>query len=243
MQGMKTEPEQYVEAYYNVTDVTVAKTLLSSASSFNKMLIDDEEVSLRTSHTFDTLGEHIVKLRPISTTISGFNGTTVIKVILPDNITDLGWRAFQSCKSMTTITLPETIKSIGTEALQNTSITGVVNLPNVTSIGSNSFSFTKIAEVILGDLITTIPSSAFASCGSLTKVTCGKSVTSIGGSAFRLAKVATFTIYAVSPPTLTANSFEGCPLAHIYVPAESVEAYKTATYWSNKASIISAIPT
>ena len=52
------------------------------------------------------------------------------------------------------------------------------------------------------------------------------------------------TILATTPPTLggsnTFNDTNNCP---IYVPAESVDAYKTATNWSRLADRIQAIPT
>ena len=52
------------------------------------------------------------------------------------------------------------------------------------------------------------------------------------------------TILATTPPTLANTSAfsdtNNCP---IYVPAESVDAYKTATNWSALASRIQAIPT
>lgn len=67
-------------------------------------------------------------------------------------------------------------------------------------------------------------------------------LTSIGGYAFSNAnQMTTLTCYATTPPYLNAHVFDYCTsLAHIYVPASAVEAYKSS--WSGKASIISAIP-
>jgi len=51
------------------------------------------------------------------------------------------------------------------------------------------------------------------------------------------------TIYATTPPSYS-GTFTGCSkLAHIYVPAESVEDYKAASGWSSWSSKIEAIPT
>ena len=92
--------------------------------------------------------------------------------------------------------------------------------------------------------VTTIGSSAFYDCSGLQIVTIGTGVTSIGGSAFGFCNnLQRITIDAVTPPTLTGTSSttfpnNGCP---IYVPAESVNAYKTASGWSNYASRIQAI--
>ena len=58
--------------------------------------------------------------------------------------------------------------------------------------------------------------------------------------------ISTLTCYATTPPTLDAqqNPLPG-PFSNftIYVPAESVDAYKTADRWSQYASKIQAIPT
>ena len=49
---------------------------------------------------------------------------------------------------------------------------------------------------------------------------------------------------STEPPTLSnKNAFSGIPNdCVIYVPAASVDAYKTATNWSNYASKIQAMP-
>lgn len=67
-------------------------------------------------------------------------------------------------------------------------------------------------------------------------------LTTIGGYAFSNAnQMTTLTCYAAIPPSLGSGAFSYCSsLAHIYVPEESVETYKSA--WSGRASIISAIP-
>lgn len=51
------------------------------------------------------------------------------------------------------------------------------------------------------------------------------------------------TIDAVTPPTINSDTFSGLKSdCIIYVPAESVDAYKAKQYWSDRASYIQAIP-
>lgn len=54
----------------------------------------------------------------------------------------------------------------------------------------------------------------------------------------------TLTIKAVQPPSISSSILtHNTPLTAIYVPAQSVDAYKAASGWSSFSSIISAIPT
>ena len=53
----------------------------------------------------------------------------------------------------------------------------------------------------------------------------------------------TFTIDEVTPPTIANNTITGLKAdCIIYVPAESVDAYKAAKFWSARASYIQAKP-
>ena len=49
-------------------------------------------------------------------------------------------------------------------------------------------------------------------------------------------------IYAVTPPTMGGGLSISRPPLAIYVPADSVDAYKAANHWSSQASIIQPLP-
>ena len=75
-----------------------------------------------------------------------------------------------------------------------------------------------------------------------TTILLGSGVTSIANTAFyRQHYLTSITIRATTPPTLESvfalSDTNNCP---IYVPAESVELYRTATNWSAYASRIQA---
>lgn len=155
---------------------------------------------------------------------SAFNGATrLTSVTLPSVVTSIGDYAFLFCGSLTDITIPNSVTSIGTQAFDGCSGLTSIDIPNsVTSIGN----------------------SAFSSCRGLTSITIGSGVTSIGNSAFASCSAATsITIYATTPPTLGSYGFRYINAnAKIYVPCDSLEAYKTATNWSAYASYMEAIP-
>ena len=88
------------------------------------------------------------------------------------------------------------------------------------------------------DSVTTIGYEAFIYCSRLTSVTIGDSVTSIGEGAFYWCSSLT-SVYckATTPPSLGVYVFDFNGSGRkIYVPAGSVNAYKTR--WSEYASAI-----
>ena len=118
-------------------------------------------------------------------------------------------------------------------------------LDGVTTISDLAFyQSANLTSVDIPSSVTIIGKQAFYSCSSLTSVTIPSSVTSIGAYAFNFCnRLESVTVEATTPPTLgyMAFDFTSANLV-IYVPAESVEAYKTASYWSTYASRIQAIP-
>ena len=148
----------------------------------------------------------------------------VTSLNIPSGTTQIGNSAFYNCSKLTSVTIPNSVTEIGNSAFYNCSKLTSVTIPNsVTSIGWY----------------------AFLGCSGLTSVTIPNSVTSIGSQAFyNCSKLTSVTIQATTPPTLAnANAFGETNKCPIYVPAESVDAYKAATNWSSYASRIQAIPT
>ncbi len=104
------------------------------------------------------------------------------------------------------------------------------------------FAGASMTSIILPDTISTIQGYAFQYCSSLTQIKIPYNVTYIGYNAFmndsNLSKIYS---HAKIPPTLANDVFCNCPAdLIIYVPSGSVEAYKSADYWSNYADKIQA---
>lgn len=144
------------------------------------------------------------------------------------------------CNNSTTLTSGET-KPNGyvASAMTNAEIGDCV-----TSIGKQAFlQCTSLTSANIPSGVTSIDEGAFSSCISLSSITIPSGVTNIGEAAFFLCDSLTnVTIHATTPPTLGNMAFlrtNDCP---IYVPCESVDAYKSATNWSTYASRIEVIP-
>ena len=158
-------------------------------------------------------------------------------ITIPDSVTTIGGYAFRDCDSLTSITIPDSVTMIGDSAFRGCdSLTSVAIGDSVTTIREWTFSdCDSLTSVTIGDSVTTIGDDAFYSCDSLTSITIPDSVTMIGDSAFLNCDNLT-SVYckATTPPSLGGYrvfDYNGSG-RKIYVPAASVEAYKTAHKWS-----------
>ena len=133
----------------------------------------------------------------------------VKKVVIEEDVTSIGIYAFSGCISLTDITIPGSVTSIGDSAFQNTTwlknkqnesplvivngilidgrtCSGEVTIPNnVTSIGNYAFyECTGLTSIEIPEGVKSIGANAFSDCTGLTSITIPKSVTSIGDEAF-----------------------------------------------------------
>jgi hypothetical protein len=135
-----------------------------------------------------------------------------------------------------------------------------------TTTRAHSTSYTAMTNAEIGNCVTSIGDSAFVNCSGLTSIEIPSSVTSIGNGAFfdcigltsidipsdvtsignytfnGCSSLTSITVNATTPPSLGSSSFNNTNNCPIYVPAASVNAYKTASGWSDYASRIQAIP-
>lgn len=159
-------------------------------------------------------------------------------------VESIGNQCFYESKLTGILDLPE-CKSIGENAFRSCPITAGVNLPKLETISSQAFNFVSFAVDISLPKVKTIGNNAFNHTRS-ENFTIGSECTTIGSGIFNAGSgVTNLYVLATTPPTLSGR-FKGSSgaqgVSNIYVPAESVAAYKAATMWSNYESIIQAIP-
>ena len=90
-----------------------------------------------------------------------------------------------------------------------------------------------------------IPEAFLSNCTSIENIIIPDNITNIAGYAFYgCTSLVNVTVLATTPPTLGYNAFvNNASGRKIYVPAESVNTYKSANGWSTYAADIEPIPT
>ncbi|MBQ3209478.1 MAG: leucine-rich repeat protein [Alistipes sp.] len=174
---------------------------------------------------------------------------SLTNVTIPDSVTKIGAWAFNDCTSLTSVTIPDSVSSIGNGAFSGcTSITAFYGKFSSEDkccliVDSTLVAFAPACgkiSYIIPDYITAIGVYAFSDCTSLTNVTIPDSVTSIGNYAFSCCTSLT-SVYCkpTTPPAGGSGMFSyNASGRKIYVPRASVDAYKSASYWSTYSSYI-----
>lgn len=185
--------------------------------------------------------------------------SNVKSITIPSTFTALGSYAFRYCDYLETVNVNTNTDFSSSHYSFNyagrygngITVNFAANLTRASNYLFYPSSVTYAAKVVkinfLGENVTAIGTGTFYYCTSLTEVTIPSSVTTIGNSAFgNCTSLTTVYIKRASPITTLGGTgvFTGASLlSAIYVPASSVSAYQTATYWSTYAGIISADPT
>ena len=131
------------------------------------------------------------------------------------SVTSIGKYAFSDCDKLFNVTVPNSVTSIGRAAFNNCgNLTEVVMPSDLTSIGQWAFrGCRRLKEVIIPWRVTTIDVEAFDYCDSLSSI----------------------TVLNTTPPKLVRLNANGHRIlgksVSVYVPAESVEKYKSAEGW------------
>ena len=188
-------------------------------------------------------------------TVTGYDSSNKpTDVVIPNTIeyggknysvTTIGQWAFSSCISLASIDIPNSVTTIGELAFDYCTSLASVNIPNsVTTIGESAFaSCESLASIDIPNSVTTIGEFAFAYCFSLASVNIGESVTTIGLGAFIYCYyITSVTCLAKECPVYDKDSwydlFSVYDTATLYVPKQSIDAYKTTDPWSNFVNVV-----
>ena len=178
----------------------------------------------------------------IYSTLRAFAPAGVKEYSIPENVGVIGCGVFNQCRELESITIPDSVVFIEEEAFCGCESLWSITIGNgVEGIDVGAFRCLPIFTITIPDSVTWIGDKAFCECWQLRKITIGSGVTSIGEAAFEFCAPG-MEVYCkpTTPPAGNSFMFEFLPsrMPRIYVPSESVEAYKAAEYWCDYADNI-----
>ena len=214
----------------NVAEVTFENTNYNSYSG--EVVIPEKFTYEGVEYSVTCIGDYAFEI------CSGLTSVTI-----PNSVTTVGKYAFSGCSGLTSVTIPKSLTTIEEWAFARCSSLTSVTIPNsVTTIGDSAFrECSGLTSVTIPNSVDHINGYAFYGCSGLTSVTIGSSVRYIDDrvladcsnleEVYCLAKKVPFTSYA--------NTFEKSYPEYmtLYVPAESLNDYKSTEPWSQFGTI------
>ena len=251
--GLKVDNDSFQYCYFNNMIFPSNCTLISGACKF----CSASTLSFGSGTIISGVGQYYSPIDSCNISNIDLNGVTQIgykafqklsgctSITIPPSVTDFGPYAFSGVSSLNSVTIDYASNaSLGYDQFAGVPITSLTIGSNPTKIASGMFSgCTKLTSLVIPSNISSIGSGAFESCSGLTSLVIPSNISSIDNEAFsKCSGLTSVTVESTTPPTLGSYVFNytNCP---IYVPPESVDAYKAASGWSNYASRIQAIPT
>ncbi|MBO5163623.1 MAG: leucine-rich repeat protein [Ruminococcus sp.] len=179
------------------------------------------------SETEVTIPSEIDGLPVTGIKISGFIiDSKLTSLTIPDSVTSIETRSFSGFSYLTSINVDKNNTKFAAidGILFNKDLSSIIKYPraktgtsydipkSVTSIGSSAFSAcSSLTKITIPDGVTSIGYGAFGSCSGLTKITVPDSVTNIDGEAFRSCSGLTEIAIPNSVTSIGANAFKDTP--------------------------------
>ena len=142
-------------------------------------------------------------------------------ITIPDNVKAIGSNAFSYNRIITNITLGNGVIHIFSSAFYCCSNLASIVIPDsVTSIGDSAFSdCSSLASVVIGNSVTSINSSLFSYCTNITSIVIPNNVTSIGDYAFSHCENLTSIVIPNNVTSIGDYAFSHCEnLTSIVIP-------------------------
>ena len=138
-------------------------------------------------------------------------GNNAKSVTIMPGVTSIGKMGFWNCTELRSISIPDTVISIGDYSCTACSIAEVSIPGSVASIGRSAFAYChNLSDISLSEGLTSIGYSAFTECYNLKTVFVPNTVKYLGGSSFQGCTGLTTIKLPSSSASILDSTFQGC---------------------------------
>ena len=164
--------------------------------------------------------------------------TSLTSVIIPSSVTSIGTEAFFNCTNLSSITIPNSVTNIDSYAFRSSGLTSIEIPGSVPRIRNYTFDCcSKLKSVKICNGVTSIGNHAFDNCEALNSVSIPNSMTTIGDFAFSWCmNINSLRVDIDTPISISDNVFIFYN-ATLYVPEGSKALYQAAQPWSRFEAI------
>ncbi|WP_253725585.1 leucine-rich repeat domain-containing protein [Treponema socranskii] len=248
--SVTAETAHYIYEPYTVPSLTIPKEVTHGGITYTVTGIERpnlwgttlQSVTVASDNTY-LLAENGVIFNKDKTVLLGYlPGKPDVFYTVPASVTELGEGSFSQVAALTSLTLPDGLKTIGDKAVWNCENLVVLNLPSsLKSIGWRSLGFIKVSSMVVPENITQLWDLFLSYCPELTSVELPSTLTEMRGDVLVYdPKLKAVTCKAVHPPVIDGNAFKNTPIdsATLRVPAGSKALYQAAEGWKDFGTIV-----
>jgi hypothetical protein len=158
-------------------------------------------------------------------------------LVLPSQLETVPYMAVAECVKLKSISIPATVTAIEDRSFENCRMLSSVAFAEngaLTRIGNWAFyNCHELQQISIPEGVTEIGKAAFFNCTYLKELTLPASMQSVADNGFALCeKLEKINVKAAIPPVAEARTFENVNRnIPVFVPTESVAAYKSAPVW------------
>lgn len=216
--------------YYNFLQDNEVE--VTNKSSYD--VVYSGEIVIPPTITYDGKNYNVTRIgeRAFRTSIKN---SSLTSVTIPEGVVSIGNYAFQYCTALTSITIPNSITKIGTSAFESTP--WYANLPDgILYIGKILYSYKgempANTSIVVKDGIEIINASAFAGCSNLIAITLPNSINSIEPKTFYNCDGLQNVVFGNSIDSIGEEAFYSCSsLSTITIPNSVTSIGNTAFYY------------
>ena len=248
--SVTAETAHYIFVPYTGTSLTIPKEVTHGGITYTVTGVEWvsrwgttlQSVTVASDNTY-LLAENGIIFNKDKTVLLGYlPGKPDVFYTVPASVTKLADASLSNVPALTSVTLPDGLKTIEDFVLVDCENLVALNLPSsLESIGWRSLLRIKVSSMVVPENITQLWDLFLSRCPELTSVELPSTLTEMRGHVLADdPKLKTVKCKALNPPVINGNAFENVPLASatLRVPAGSKARYQAAEGWKDFGTIV-----